>query len=53
MAIYNQIFIRSYLKTAIRLTNAHLSKGMSYYSDKYKVCIGGFPDDNSRFYILD
>jgi hypothetical protein len=37
------------LERTVKALNASLSKGMGYYSKKYKLFMGGHPDKNSMF----
>jgi hypothetical protein len=49
--IYN-MYHATILKDAVKITNAKLSKGMSYYSRKYDLQIGGSKTKNNFYELI-
>ena len=46
---YAKVFFSDYLERASKELNCVVSKGMSFYSPKYDLYIGGKPHPNSEF----
>jgi hypothetical protein len=51
-SVFKELFTTKYLELTIAKLEATLSKGMSYYSRKYDLYIGGKPHVNSMYKIL-
>jgi hypothetical protein len=50
---YNAIFFEKYIEKSAQILEALPSRGMSYYSKKYNLYIGGIPHKNSQYCILE
>lgn len=50
---YSRYYGNNYIDEVVEVTNAQLSTGMGYNSDKFKLWIGGIPDSASVFLIKD
>lgn len=49
---FYEIFFKKYFFIIVKIIDGKIAKGMSYYSKKLNLYIGGLEHQNSQYYIL-
>ncbi len=49
---FYEIFFRKYFFKIVEIIDGKIAKGMSYYSKKFNLYIGGLEHQNSQYFIL-
>lgn len=49
---FYEIFFKKYFFIIVKIIDGKIAKGMSYYSKKFNIYIGGLEHQNSQYYIL-
>ncbi len=49
---FYEIFFKKYFFKIVKIIDGKIAKGMSYYSKKFNLYVGGFEHQNSQYNIL-